>query len=173
MAGKGPAPTPTAKLKLHNSKRAKYDRHDDEPKPKLGTPRCPKWLDKEARAEWRRVAPELTRMGVLAQIERGALTGYCTAWSDFRACREAVERDGRTILQVTGVVEDEVVGKIASNPEMKHMKDARLDMLRFAQDLGLTPASRTRVHAKPVEQPKTGVGKFFGGDPVEEVEKAG
>ncbi len=153
----GGIPIPTALMKKRGTKRAKYDRHDDEPKPKLGIPRCPRrWLDAEARAEWNRIAPVLTQMGVLAEHEHAALTGYCESWS--------------TYLRAMALVQDKKVGLImkrqdgtyAVNPAVKIKNDEKLAMLRFAQDLGLTPASRTRVHAKPVEEPEFGVAKFLG-----------
>lgn len=155
MAGKGRAPTPTKILKLRDSKRAKYNRHDDEPEPVLGVPRMPRGLPAEAKAEWKRIAPVLTRMGVLAEIEHAALTGYCESWSTYL---EAIK-----LVKKVGLIAKRLDGTYAVNPAVKIKNDEKLAMLRFAQDLGLTPASRTRVHAKPKEQPRSGVGKFFGG----------
>ena len=46
-----------------------------------GRATCPKQLDTEARREWRRVAPELERMGLSTTLDRAALAAYCACWS--------------------------------------------------------------------------------------------
>ena len=57
MATRGRKPTPTAIKELEGNpgKRALNDR---EPKPQKKAPACPKWLEDEAKKEWRRLAKQ-------------------------------------------------------------------------------------------------------------------
>lgn len=137
MPGRGPARTPTAVLALHSSWRAKH-RSKTEPEPKLGIPTRPGHLTREARAEWGRVAKELSRMGVLAKIDRAVLAAYCQAWANYVEVFEEVETEGRTFTM-------ETTGYVAKNPKVTILNEERLAMLRLAQELGLTPASRSRL----------------------------
>jgi P27 family predicted phage terminase small subunit len=60
-----------------------------------GTPEPPEWLSEEAKAEWRRVTPELTRLGVLSPpLDRGVLTMYCDAWAKWVAAGKALDDEG-------------------------------------------------------------------------------
>ena len=77
MAPRGRKPKPTAHKRRDGSRQPI---RPDEPEVPPGEPRCPAVLDGEARAEWERIVPELLDAGVLTQIDRAALTGYCSAW---------------------------------------------------------------------------------------------
>lgn len=61
-------------------------------------PNPPTWLDREAAAEWRRVVPELHRLGLLSKVDRAVLATYCSAWSKFVAAERMVQRDGLIVL---------------------------------------------------------------------------
>lgn len=67
------------------------------------TPKPPTWLDREASAEWRRVVPELDRIGVLSTVDRAVLATYCSAWSKFVTAERALQRDGLTVIGYRGV----------------------------------------------------------------------
>lgn len=81
----GPAPTPTAVLRLRGSKRAKY-RRGGEPLP-TGTPVCPAWVRADARAAWKAIVPELEASGVLSRVDVNTLARYCTLWAAWRRDR--------------------------------------------------------------------------------------
>ena len=135
MAGRGPAPTPTAILKARGSWLAKT--RPDEPKPERSLPTCPSWLPKEAKTEWNRIVPELDKLGLLTAIDRAALAAYCQAWSDFR---EAVEGDS-----------------------LRDRDTAAKRLINAAAQFGLSPAARARVQAAPKDKnAKEGIKKYFG-----------
>ena len=92
MGRRGPRPTPTAQLRLVGSRELEH-RHN-EPQPALGAPNPPTWLSAEARAEWKRVAPELIRVGVLARVDRAILVGYCESWAMFPNAQRLVHDTG-------------------------------------------------------------------------------
>ena len=60
-------------------------------------PAMPKSLAKEAKAEWRRVVPELEEMGFLANVDRAFLIRYCYAGPDYAECRELLDKSGKVV----------------------------------------------------------------------------
>ncbi len=73
MGRRGPAPTPTNLLRLRGSPLATKRRDRTEPKPDPTRPRCPSWLDEEAKAAWRQLVPHLDAMRVMTRIDGNAL----------------------------------------------------------------------------------------------------
>ena len=147
---RGRKPKPTALHVLEGTFRA--DRHNDaEPHPTAGAPSCPTWLDKEAKAEWRRIVPELERLGLLTVVDRAALTTYCIAWSEMNEAARVLKNDGR--YQRIG--ED---GHLAPHPALAHYRAAWKAVKDFCSLFGLDPSSRTRLKGKD-DRPK-GVSSF-------------
>ncbi|KKL54928.1 hypothetical protein LCGC14_2260500, partial [marine sediment metagenome] len=99
----------------------------NEPKPQPIAPPCPAWLDYEAKAEWKRVAPELERLGLLTIVDRAALAAYCIAWSHLRKAQEKLQK-----------------GDIIS-PYFTVVQRAQEKVRQFCAEFGLTPSSRGRM----------------------------
>ena len=64
MAQRGRKPKPTAIKELEGNP-GKRLLNADEPKPERKVPPCPKWLEPEAKKEWRRLSKQLEQIGVL------------------------------------------------------------------------------------------------------------
>jgi phage terminase small subunit len=81
------APAKPAKLKLLTGRRPGVDaggrKVNEGPRFVRDAPEPPTWLDREAKAEWRRVVPELARLKLLSRMTRASLASYCEAWSAF------------------------------------------------------------------------------------------
>ena len=60
MATRGRKPTPTAIKELEGNP-GKRKLNDKEPRPEKKAPSCPKWLEPEAKKEWRRLAKKIQR----------------------------------------------------------------------------------------------------------------
>ena len=75
MATRGRKPTPTAIKELEGNP-GKRKLNDKEPKPEKKAPSCPKWLEPEAKKEWRRLAKKMELMGVLTEVDMAAFAGY-------------------------------------------------------------------------------------------------
>jgi P27 family predicted phage terminase small subunit len=144
VSTRGRKPTPTA-LKVVRGETRPSRLNKNEPKHAPRAPGCPSWLRPEAKAEWRRVVPELDRVGMLARVDRAALTAYCVCW----ALMVEADRD----VQEHGVVLEE--GK--RNPSLLTAKDMATQVRLFAAEFGLTPSSRARMDA-PVAPPAAGGG---------------
>ena len=110
-------------------------------------PAMPKGLSPSSGAEWRRVTKELERAGVLAEVDRGVLTAYVTAWGHMMEAEAILRRDGVTILNREKVS--------VKHPAWQIYREANRTMLAAAVQLYLTPTSRLRI---PVAPGSAGVG---------------
>ncbi|MCM2580456.1 phage terminase small subunit P27 family [Streptomyces meridianus] len=104
---------------------------------KPGAPAAPSWLDTEAKAEWRRVVPELDRLGVLSKVDRAALATYCAAWSKFVAAEKLLQGDDL-------VAERRAGNGPAKNPAWQIWREAATTVAMLAKELFVTPSSRLR-----------------------------
>lgn len=100
-------------------------------------PNPPTWLDREARAEWRRVVPELDKLGILARLDRASLATYCDAWSRWVQARHLIAENGL-------VVDNPERGPV-KNPAWQVYRDAAATVQALAKELGTTPAVRLRM----------------------------
>jgi P27 family predicted phage terminase small subunit len=88
-------------------------------------PAPPSWLSKHAKAEWRRVMPELVKRQILTPADFGGLESYCVA---------------------TGRIRDiEILLQADLDPKLVRMQDQAMKTQRqLGAELGLSPVSRAR-----------------------------
>ncbi len=103
--------------------------------PVTTVPNPPAYLSKEAKAEWRRVAPILI-------LERQVLTVADLATLESYAISVGMIRDLHSLLQREGFVGEN--GK--RHPAVGILTAAQQQQLRCAGELGLTPAARSRAN---------------------------
>lgn len=108
--------------------------------PVIDAPPPPSWLAKDARAEWRRVAPILVERDVLTEGDLGALAAYCDAVGQLIAASRQIAVDGMVIA-----------GK--KHPLMTTTVAARNQIRQLAAELGLTPISRSRPAVRESGEP--------------------
>lgn len=104
-------------------------------------PNPPSWLSREAKAEWRRVTPGLTRLDLVKPEDRAALTAYCETWATFVEAIRLVRREG-----ITAVNPDS--GRVSEHPAVRVADKAASQLRQYAQHFGLTPAAERHV-SKP------------------------
>ncbi|WP_213950384.1 phage terminase small subunit P27 family [Tepidanaerobacter syntrophicus] len=136
MAMRGRKPKPTA-LKVLEGNPGKRPLNDKEPQPEKKAPRCPSWLEPEAKKEWKRMAKTLEAMGVLTQVDRTAFEGYCQAYARWKEAEEFLSKHGTIFKTPSGYIQQVPQVSIAQT-YLKVMKD-------FCSEFGLTPAARTRI----------------------------
>ena len=96
-----------------------------EPKRKVAKVKSPPvWLNSEGKKEWKRLIKELTNDGIVTNLDTSMLATFCQMWGEY----------------IAGVKSGEPVG-------VTHMTQMRL----LAAEFGMTPASRTKVEALPIE----------------------
>jgi P27 family predicted phage terminase small subunit len=139
----GGRPQPT-RLKLLRGNPGKRPAHQDEPEPDIRLPEPPEHLSDEAKREWGRVGALLLTVGLVSELDRAALAGYCQAWGRWVEAEEA--------LRQYGVVVKSPSGYPMQSPFLAVANKAVEQMRAFLVEFGMTPASRTRVHA---ERPRT------------------
>jgi P27 family predicted phage terminase small subunit len=152
MGKRGPAPKPT-KLKILAGNPGRRPINTHEPQPTRGIPSQPSWLSAEARAEWKRITPELDRLGVLTLVDRSALTAYCMAHAELYEASRLLNREGR-IITVEVFARDsgiKVGTRKTVHPAVKLQREAFRLVKQFLGEFGLTPASRSNLKAPPAD----------------------
>lgn len=150
----GPQPTPTEIKKLRsqgNATAGKRPFNQLEPKPQTGAPRMPAWLCAAAQEEWRETLPILMGMRVLTKADRAPLAGYCQHYARWMQAETEIDAKGQIIeIPIQSKKTGEVVGyKPVENPACALADVAQRAMRSYASDLGLTPASRPKLHMVP------------------------
>ena len=143
----GTKPQPTYLKLIKGTRKSRINKAEPMPAPAL--PAAPDHLNDEAKVEWKRVAEDLFRLGVLTEIDRVVLAAYCQAygrWSRAEAVlAEMAKRDELT----GGLMVRTISGNAIQNPMVGIANKAMADMVRYATELGMTPSARTRIHADP------------------------
>lgn len=154
MGRRGPPPKPTA-LRLLSGNPSRRPLNPGEPQPKKTRPVCPAWLKDEAKREWRRVVPELERLGLLTIVDRAELAGYCQAWARWQEAEQAIDKYGTVLKTPQGFVQ--------TSPYVTQARNALETMRRFASDFGFSPSARSRVSSGAEEAPKDDFEEFLSG----------
>lgn len=98
--------------------------------------RIPRTLTGEARAEWRRIVPELSALGVLEPLDRGLLIRYCSTWASWVELTEQVRLTGRVIRGRNG--------DTVRNPLWFQLRDCAAMLSEMGRQLMLSPQARLR-----------------------------
>lgn len=101
------------------------------------TPPPPKDMSAEAKAEWRRVIPVLVERRTLSPADMAAVERYCEATGDVKIARARIKADGEYIKNR--------LDELKRHPAFTTLRESTAEARRWAAELGLTPASRSRV----------------------------
>src|SRR5947209_4306168 len=99
MRGRKPKPVG---MKIAEGNPGKRPLNANEPKPTPGAPKCPKHLQGEARKEWRRIVPELDKMGLMTSVDLVAMACYCESWATYLTALAKIEQEGQVITNDKG-----------------------------------------------------------------------
>ena len=160
MGKRGPAPTPTALLKLRGSTLVTQQREKNEVSGPAGLPDAPDWLDDDARAVWDQLVPLLRQMNVLTKIDGHALARYCRLWTRWRKAEDFIDKHGDVYT-----LRDEA-GKpkyVQQFPQVSIAAKLAQQLTRLEQEFGMTPSARSRIqHAPEAGQERpSGKSRFF------------
>jgi P27 family predicted phage terminase small subunit len=154
VGARGPKPLPVNVHLLRNNaaKKPLGQLLDDVVRPDVAIPTCPQHLGDEARKEWRRISKHLAKLGLISQIDRAALAGYCQSWGRW------VEVE-RKIAAANAADPDKVAGLVTSTPAgyqqisvlMQISNRCLEQMKRFLAEFGMSPAARSRVTASDAQ----------------------
>lgn len=138
-----------------------------EPKRRSTTLPPPAHLDAIARAEWARLAKEITLLGTLTNVDRAAFTAYCQTWSTYVQAQAAIDKRAKDPKTLGGLVMTTAAGNLIQDPLIGVRNTALRDLMRYASEFGFTPAARVRVQdaaphvAKKAAAAAGSAGKFF------------
>jgi len=136
MSIRGRKPKPTA-IKLLNGNPGKRPMNANEPKPKPSIPKCPKWIEPEAKKEWRRIVKELEKLGLLTNLDAAMLIAYCQSYARWKEAEDFITQHGSILKTQSGYIQQVPQVSIAQT-YLKIMKD-------LCSEFGLTPSSRSRM----------------------------
>lgn len=115
----------------------------------------PRWLDKAAKKEWRRVVKLIGGLGILTDADVDTLAAYCDAVVRYAEAAQQVREQGMVITDDKG--------KPMQNPALLAMEKYWRIMSKAAASLGLDPSSRAALaKAKAAEKPKDEFEELFG-----------
>lgn len=140
-----PRPLPTA-LKIANGNPGKRKLNEAEPNYDATTAPCPPWLTQRGKLVWKELAPLLSKRGVLTDADLNAFGRYCNCCADWRDTYDQKKEKGTDLIvrdeegKVTGVV---------PLPYVKRLREHEVMLLKYEQEFGLTPSSRSRIVANP------------------------
>jgi len=145
MKGRKPKPT---ELKLIDGNPGKRPLPKNEPKPEPIAPKCPTWLHKDAKKEWKRIAPQLEKLGLLTQVDMAALAGYCESWAQYKRAIEFIHKHG----EVYPIKDDEGrVKYLQQVPQVSIANKALQQVRAFCAEFGMTPSARGRMSVPGAE----------------------
>jgi P27 family predicted phage terminase small subunit len=132
-------PTPTRLKLIRGNPGRRRLRPEPEPLRLSECPEPPAHVAGFGAEEWRRIAPELHRLGLLTLLDTRAFEAYCVSYGRWRQAEQALV-DAELI--VPGSSQNQV-----ANPLLKIATQAARDLIRFGAEFGLTPSARARVAA--------------------------
>ncbi len=135
MGRRGPTPKP-AHIKALEGNPGKRLLNKRPPRPRPTRPSCPDWLAAEAKAEWKRLAPELERLGLLTVLDRAAFSCYCQSFAHWVQAQRVLREHGMIYVTASG--------RVRERPEVAIAESSLKLMRAFAVEFGLTPNSRSR-----------------------------
>lgn len=161
MGERGPANKPTHLKLLQGTYRV--DRvAPNEPQPRAQAPPCPKDLSPMAKRIWRKLVPELKRLGLITIVDGELLTVYCETYAEWWEYKDKLRKYG----DVQIIKDDEGNPKYVQQSPYVGMKNKAALLLKgYAAEFGFSPASRTRISMMPPKEDSE--------DPFEELLKRG
>lgn len=99
------------------------------------------------------MARDLHTLGLLTQIDRAALSGYCASWSRWVEAEDALREFGMLVKTPNGFP--------IPSPFVAIANKAMKQMLEFLVQFGMTPSSRSRVTATPRDESQDPADDFF------------
>lgn len=156
MATRGRKPTPTA-IKVLEGNPGKRALNKNEPKPEKKAPRCPAWLEDEAKKEWKRMSKTLEQMGLLTDMDMVAFAGYCQAYARWKEAEDFLTQHGSIVRTPNGYLQQV--------PQVTIAQTNLRTVLRFCEQFGLTPSARSRISGDGApSDPEDDMEQLLGGD---------
>lgn len=156
MGRRGPAPKPTALRVLQgNPGKIPLNPHEPTPKKAASDLKPPSWLRDDALQAWKRLLPQLTAVGLLTEVDVDVFAAYCATYARWRAAEDFLAEHGLMfeVRDFTGIDKKNQAAKLSAPvkyfqqyPQVSVAHKSLLMLCKLGAELGLTPASRSRIH---------------------------
>lgn len=123
--------------------------NQNEPMPQNSLPSCPRHLNTLARKEWHRMAPLLHQLGLLTEIDRAALAGYCQAYGRWVEAERKLKELAALSVDKIAYLYKTTNGNLIITPLLTIANKSMEQMHKFLIEFGMTPAARTRINTPP------------------------
>ncbi|MGV0793032.1 phage terminase small subunit P27 family [Mycolicibacterium sp. XJ1819] len=144
--GRPPQPAPLLLLNGRGEGQDSAGRPVATPPPfRRSAPNPPTWLSREAKAEWRRVAPALERLDLVKPEDRATLAAYCQVWARLVAAYRDIDKNGSTVRNESTRKDGTTSVWWTKNPAVAVAEQAESRLLQYAGQFGLTPAAERNV----------------------------
>lgn len=145
MSDKRYRPRKPTVLKLIDGTHEK--KNPKEPKPSSENVQPPADLIGIALDEWQRLAPELHRLGLLTVVDAPTFAAYCRAYARWSKAEASLAKMAEQDPVTGALMIRTSSGTPIQNPLVGTARRAAADMVRYAVEFGMTPASRSRIQA--------------------------
>ena len=135
-----------------NKSRINYN----EPQP-TGKTTPPRFLNRHARNEWKRIVPELDALGLFTKVDRASLAAYCQAYGRWVEVENTINKltnkeiDGGGDVSKAYLLKTQA-GNVIISPLLSVANRCMEQMRVFLVEFGMTPVSRSRINAQPKEK---------------------
>ena len=154
MGARGPAPLPSNVHQLRgNPSKLPAAKLRDEVQPDIARPDAPAWLLPEAKREWKRLGPELVKLGLISKIDRAAFALYCQAWGRWVQTEAELKK-----LGADGLIESTPSGYKQMSVLLQIANRSADQVARYQAQFGLSPSARRGL----VATPQSGQADMFG-----------
>lgn len=143
MGKRGPPAKPTP-LKLVQGTYRRDKAQASEPFPPVKVPRCPAWLEPEAKVAWKRMTRLLRPLGLIAELDYMALAMLCQSWARWREAEEALTHEGH-------VQKSAKSGYRSIAPAVTIANNRFAQLQQMLARFGASPADRARVASALME----------------------
>lgn len=157
----GRKPKPTA-LRLVGGNAGKRAINKNEPKPELSQPTPPAFLNDDAKVEWGRICETLYKVGLMTELDRGALAACCQAYGRWAQAERALARMSDKDELNRALMIKTSNGNAIQNPLVGIANKAAADYVKYAVEFGMTPSARARVTTHPNDEKENKLAEFFG-----------
>ena len=139
LRGRKPTPSRVAFLRgLPGHRKARKD----EVRPSAEMPQCPEALDERARKKWNVLGKRLFALGILTSIDGDLFAAWC---QEFSFWQDALQRL-KKLTPTKGSKYSQTHRSL-----IKAARNAEVAMNRLGSEYGISPSSRTRIHATPTD----------------------
>lgn len=144
-------------LKILEGNPGKRKLSQNEIKPKIKLLKCPTWLHKDAKKEWRKIAPILNNLGLLTESDQMIFAGYCQNYARWKQAEIELSNSDLLVLGQRGYTQ---------NPLTRISQSYFTKMKICIEKLGLSPSDRANLEITGLgdkNKIKTGMEKYLTG----------